>query len=232
MTEQEVSGWYQKANIDGWPFGISSLVPNEQGYFRTGNIFAPQNELASYLSAWVIENAGVPTQHFNGFGLNKANSSVRYVEFFDAFMTFQKSGGKYNYDVMDKKVSTTMEEMARGASNLLSALRRDGHTLKVARCFVNVMDTKYNSGAGAHVDMEASMGTVVIKLSEEDTVQEALHILQPSSGPTGTPVQLPKGHGVAFLPMTKHFVPSIKRSSTRVTINFFFQSYRLHNKDP
>ncbi len=90
-----------------------------------------------------------------------------------------------------------MEEITRGTSRLLSGLRSDGKALRVCRYFVNVMDTNNISGAGPHVDLEASMGTVVVKLTGEDTIQEALHVFDPDSDTTKTPLQMPKGHGAA-----------------------------------
>ena len=171
-------------------------------------------------------------QHFNGDGLDTSNSSVRHVEFVDLFTTFEASGAEYQCDVANNWVGEVMEEIAQGASRLLSGLRSDGKALRVARCFVNVMDSESICGAGLHCDLEASMGTVVVKLSGEDTIQGALHIFQPDSRRTGTPLQMLPGQGVAFLPMVQHYVPSVKRSSTRVTINFFFQSDTMHNQHP
>ena len=232
MTERKIIGWYHKADEDGWPFGISCSVPNKEGYFTRGQVFDPETTLSKWLTKWVLEHAGVHVQHFNGDGLDKSNSSVRYVEFVDLFTTFEASGAEYQSDVDKSWVGEVMEEIAQGASRLLSGLRSDGKALRVARCFVNVMDSNSTCGAGPHCDLEASMGTVVVKLSGEDTIQQALHIFQPDSGPTGTPLQMTPGQGVAFLPMVQHFVPSLKRSSTRVTINFFFQSDTLHNLHP
>jgi hypothetical protein len=230
MTELKIIAWYHKADMDGWPFGISSILPNKQGCFTRGQVFDPETNLSKLMTKWVLENAGVHVQHFDGDGLDKSNSSVRFVEFVDLFTTFEASGAEYQSDVDNHVVGQVMEEIAQGASRLLSGLRSDGKALRVSRCFVNVMDRKNISGAGLHCDLEASMGTVVVKLSGEDTIQEALHICQPDSGPTGTPLQMTIGQGVAFLPMVQHYVPSVKRSSTRVTINFFFQSDTMHNQ--
>ena len=230
MTELKIISWYHKADSDGWPFGISSSLPNKQGCFTTGQVFDQETNLSTFMTKWVLENAGVSVQHFNGEGLDKSNSSVRYVEFVDFFTTFEASGAEYQSDVDNHLVGEGMEEISQGASRLLSGLRSDGKALRVARCFVNVMDTNHISGAGLHCDLEASMGTVVVKLSGEDTMEEALHIFQPESGTTGTPLQMTRGQGVAFLPMVQHYVPSVKRSSTRVTINFFFQSDTMHNQ--
>ena len=232
MTELKIIGWYHKANEDGWPFGISCSVPNKQGYFTRGQVFDAEHNLSKLLTKWVLEHAGIHVQHFNGDGLDTSNSSVRYVEFVDLFTTFEASGAEYQCDVANNWVGEVIEEISQGASRLLSVLRSDGKALRVARCFVNVMDSESICGAGLHCDLEASMATVVVKLSGEDTIQEALHIFQPDSRRTGTPLQMLPGQGVAFLPMVQHSVTSLKRSSTRVTINFFFQSDTLHNLHP
>ena len=232
MTELKIIGWYHKANEDGWPFGISCSVPNKQGYFTRGQVFDPENKLSKLLTTWVLEHAGIHVQHFNGDGLDTSNSRVRYVEFVDFFTTFEASGAKYQANVNYRWVGKVMAEIAEGAARLLSDLRADGKALRVIRCFVNVMDKNEMCGAGLHCDLEASMGTVVVKLSGEDTIQEALHIFPPQCGKTGTPLQMTKGQGVAFLPMVQHSVPSMKRSCTRVTINFFFQSGTLHDQHP
>ena len=232
MTELKIRAWYQKANEDGWPFGISLIIPNKQGYFIRGQVFDPATILSKMLTEWVMENAGISVQHFDGDGLDKSNSSVRYVEFVDLFTTFEASGAEYQSNGNNILVEQFMAEIAQGASRLLSDLRSDGKALRLARCFVNVMDSETIAGAGPHCDLEASMGTVVVKLSGEDTLEGALHIFPPNSGGTGTPLQLKEGEGVAFLPMVQHSVPSVKRSSTRVTINFFFQTDTLHSQHP
>ena len=232
LTERQIREWYKTANAVGWPFGISALLPNIQGNFATGKVFEPDTSTSTLLTEWVLENAGVCVQHFNGDGLNQSNSSVRYVEFVNFFTTFEASGAEYQTDVENELVSSAMEEISRGASRLLSGLRSDGKALSVCRCFVNVMDMNNISGAGPHVDFEASMGTVVVKLTGEDTTQEALHIHDPDCDKTTTPLQMPKGHGVAFLPMILHSVPSRKRTTTRVTINLFFQSGKRTTKNP
>ena len=229
LTERQIREWYKTANAVGWPFGISSNLPNKQGHFATGKVFEPDTSTSTLLTEWVLENAGVCVQHFNGDGLNQSNSSVRYVEFVNFFTTFEASGAEYQTDVENELVSSAMEEISRGASRLLSGLRSDGKALSVCRCFVNVMDMNNISGAGPHVDFEASMGTVVVKLTGEDTTQEALLIHDPDCDKTTTPLQMPKGHGVAFLPMILHSVPSRKRTTTRVTINFFF---KVENEPP
>jgi hypothetical protein len=232
MTELQITAWYHIANTEGWPFGMSSVLPNSQGYFKTGEIFDPEHKSANLLTTWVLNNAGIHVQHFNGDGLDTSNSRVRYVEFVDFFTTFEASGAKYQADVKNGWVGKVMAEIAVGAARLLSDLRDDRKPLRVIRCFVNVMDKNEMCGAGLHCDLEASMGTVVVKLSGEDTLEGALHIFPPNSGGTGTPLQLKKGEGVAFLPMVQHSVPSVKRSSTRVTINFFFQTDTLHSQHP
>ena len=232
MTELQITAWYHIANTEGWPFGMSSVLPNSQGYFKTGDIFDPEHKSANLLTKWVLKNAGIHVQHFNGDGLDTSNSRVRYVEFVDFFTTFEASGAKYQANVKYRWVGKVMAEIAEGAARLLSDLRADGKALRVIRCFVNVMDKNEMCGAGLHCDLEASMGTVVVKLSGEDTIQEALHIFPPQCGTTGTPLQMTKGQGVAFLPMVQHSVPSMKRSCTRVTINFFFQSGTLHDQHP
>ena len=151
MTEQKIIGWYHKANKDGWPFGISCSVPNKQGYFTRGQVFDPENKLSKLLTTWVLEHAGIHVQHFNGDGLDTSNSSVRYVEFVDLFTTFEASGAEYQCDVANNWVGEVMEEIAQGASRLLSGLRPDGIALRVARCFVNVMGSESICGAGVNV---------------------------------------------------------------------------------
>ena len=87
-----------------------------------------------------------------------------------SFTTFEASGAEYQSNGNNILVEQIMAEIAQGASRLLSDLRSDGKALRLARCFVNVMDSETIAGAGPHCDLEASMGTVVVKLSGEDTL--------------------------------------------------------------
>ena len=219
MTQKQVIYWCKIANTTGWPYGTSVSRPSS--FYRTGEILQPTSVIAEELCTWAFGVVGPQVQHFRGEGLNPSNSSVKFVEFEDFFKTYVTSAHKSNIMlVLHTSVSDAFTSIASQAANLLSALRADGRSLEVRRCFVNVMDYDSACGAGEHYDLDASLGTVVVKLSQEDPVDEALLVF--CTNDTGTPITLPKGHAVAFIPMTKHAVPTLKRTFTRVTINFFF----------
>ena len=196
LTKEEVLTWYRIANEDGWPL---AMQPNEKGVFCTGAVCS--NKIADIIAKWTILNAGISVQGFNGDDLNKINSSLRFVEFLDFFTTYEESGSSSLENkklVSDTTVVRAMKVMASSAQGLLSALRSDDKELLLYRCFINVMDNDCASGAGKHSDLDASMGTVVVKLSVEDDIDSSLIVYETKNSRIGTALTLPKGHGVAF----------------------------------
>jgi hypothetical protein len=222
LPKEQILSWYRVANDEGWPV---AMHPSKKGVFCTGKVCSIK--IADTIAEWTIHNAGRTEQGFDGGELNTINSSLRFVEFVDFFTTYTQSGSTSLDEervVVDSNLGAAMKVLALTAEGLLSELRADQRELFLYRCFINVMDIDCASGAGKHCDLDASMGTVVVKLTAEDEIETALKVYETKTTQMGTPVTLPKGHGVAFLPMTPHMVPFKKRTVTRVTCNFFFRT--------
>jgi hypothetical protein len=175
-----------------------------------------------------MNNAGIRHQAFEGQGAHEDNSSIRYLEFnkIDAIVEFTNFSPGEDPDpekvcVPPKFIVEMMMRLAEEAKRLLASLRGDQVEMAVCRAFMNVMEGP-GMGAVAHKDLDAPLGTVVLKVSELEAPEEALQIFASSDGGVATPCPLGTGVAIAFLPNTLHAVPTVVRENPRVTVNFFF----------
>ena len=199
---------------------------NVDHLFTTTQI-SGQGELKSLMD-WGISNAGKKIKCFEGEGATASNSSIRWLEFMKdsservEYTHFFKGGDcKYFYET-PPEIQDTMITLVKRAEEFLTRFRRDASTPTVFRISLNVMDQK-GMGAGKHYDLESTLGTVVVKLSDEESPLEALQIYPTQHNQEGKACPLRSGQAVAFLPGTYHSVPPAQRAvPPRVTLNIFF----------
>ena len=202
------------------------LKTNVDHLFRTTQIALPAE--VKRLMEWGILNAGRKIKCFEGEGATASNSSIRWLEFMKGsserveYTHFFKGGDSEYYHETPPEIQGTMITLVQRAKQFLAHFRCDTSTPTVFRISLNVMDQK-GMGAGKHYDLESSLGTVVVKLSDEEAPLEALQIYPTQHSQEGKACPLRSGHAVAFLPGTYHSVPPAKRAlPPRVTLNIFF----------